>query len=122
MGDCKKLYAKFHVNPFSGLQHFRRLNSSIIFPAEVVKDSETVFEIRKTQYAEFKWIRFVSGTEDIIKSPIRKNFLKLPSVATKVAVKSPKVSLTPSAMNKIRNACNRRRDLSMQMFCYKFTG
>ena len=70
-------HMKILTNPFSHA-HFCRLNSTYWFPEVIIHDSERVFTQGGEQYQEYCLTHFVNGSQDLLKSKITKNMLKLP--------------------------------------------
>ena len=121
INDCKSVYSKFTVNPFLDSQ-LQKINTTLIFPDAIVNDVEKVFTLGKTQYSEYVRTRFVLGSEDVIKTAIPKNNLKLPSDAANVQKESPQIKLSPAILVKLRNACGNRVSLAKELFKTEFTG
>ena len=95
---------------------FRKINSSFIFPAIVTDAADKLFNLGCLQYQEFVKKRFILGSDDIIKSPIHKNKLKLPRDDNATRAESPRIKITSAAITKLRDACIFRKELAMECF------
>ena len=83
--DCKKVHSKILTNPFS-CPNFCRLNSTYLFTDVIVDDVKRMFKLGEDQYNEFCKTRFVTGSQDLLKSKITKNMFKLPKDSKEVQV------------------------------------
>ena len=102
--------------------YFTKLNSSYIFPDEVVKDVKKLFTLGEEQYAKFRLTRFILGTEDIISSRITKNLLNLPKTASVVETEKPRIAVNEKLINQLRDAFEFRSELAIKLFQSEWTG
>ena len=119
--DCNKVYSRFTTNPFSAIQ-FQKINTPLLFPEVIVEDSKTIFVIGEAQYQEYVISRFITGSADVIQTPICRNSLKLPQNIMSIGDTSPQIKLTPATITKLRDACDVREDLARKLFKTEFTG
>ena len=110
------------MNPFEENQFVKVNNPTYFFPLVIEQDSAKVFEIGSNQYKDYVISRFWTSSADVIKTVIHKNKLKLPKDAKAVLEESPQIKLTPSVMTKLRDACNYRVDMALELFNTEFTG
>ena len=95
--------------------HFS-MNSSMIFPDAVEVDCGKVFDIGKIQYDTYTETRFIFGSEDVIKTVIPRNNLKLPKDWKSVVVYSPRIKMTPKTLSGLHAACEARPELAKKVF------
>ena len=115
ISDCRIVYKKFVTNPFLVFQ-FQKINTSYVFPDDIVNDAKTLFTAGESQYKKYVYTRFVLGSEDVIKTKISRNSFKLPSCASKIQAKSPQIKLLPSTVIKLRSACDVRELKAKEIF------
>ena len=118
--DCQKLYSKITRNPFND-SIFRKVNSDFIFPSAILEDSRKVFKVGSTQYQEFVKNRFVIGCEDVLKTPIKHNALKLPKNVSVVVAENPRIKISSSSLTKLHDACSFRRSEVKESFKSELT-
>ena len=122
LSDYKIVMDKFLMDPFNQ-ERMRKLNNlSFVYLQTIERDAVKVFETGKVQYSDFVWNRFVLGSDDVVKTPINRNGLKLPKDIKKVLPVSPQIKLSPSVLTKLNDACEKRDDLALQLFDTEFTG
>ena len=93
-----------------------------MFPELIVQDSAKVFKLGSEQYQEFWRTRFIFGTQDVIKSKMTTNLLKLPKDADMVQIENPRITINDQVLNKLRDACECRPLLSKRLFTGEWTG
>ena len=118
--DCQKLYSKITRNPFND-SIFRKVNSDFIFPSVISEDSRKVFKAGLTQYQDFMKNRFVIGCEDVLKTPIKHNGLKLPKDVSAVVAENPRIKISSASLTKLRDACSFRRSEVKESFKSELT-
>ena len=92
-----------------------------MFPETVAVDSRNAFEIGFPLYVEYVKTRFTERTGDIIDTPIKQNFLKLPKHLASVTLETPQIKVKASTLIKLRDACTACPIQAKELFQNEFT-
>lgn len=122
VSDCCKTYSTFADNPFTQ-EYPAKVNNGYPMPESVIADMKRVYTLGTTLYSEYKLSRFVFCSEDVVKTSITRNSLKLPRDAKQMlTVDSPQIKILTATAIKLRSACSHRREVALALFKTEFTG